>query len=239
MNAVDVCHLTHSFGPRRALDDVTFSVPAGAFAVLLGLNGAGKSTLFSVITRLYHSQSGEVRVFGASLRRSPLAALAETGVVFQASTLDLDLTIRENLRYHGALHGLSQRETDARQDDELRRAGLHERLHDRVRSLSGGLRRRVELVRALLHRPRLLLLDEPTVGLDAAARREFLAYVRSLRDQRQVTVLWATHLMDEVDADDEVLLLHRGRLVRQASAGRLVRETESGSIAHAFAALTG
>jgi ABC-2 type transport system ATP-binding protein len=226
----------HRFGARVALDDVSFAIDAGAFAVLLGPNGAGKTTLFSLATRLYHARTGDIRVFGRLVRDEPYAALALMGVVFQDPTLDLDLTVRENLRYQAALYGLPRAEADARGEAELARLGVAGRLDDKVRALSGGLRRRVEVARALLHGPRLLLLDEPTVGLDLATRRALLAHVRALCAERGIASLWATHLMDEVEDEDPVVLLHEGRVLR---AGRAAELRGEATLAEAFLALTG
>jgi ABC-2 type transport system ATP-binding protein len=208
--------LRHAFGTRVALHDVSFAVPRGAFAVLLGLNGAGKTTLFSVITRLYRAQAGRIAVLGHPLDVAPLRALAAMGVVFQAPTLDPELTVRQSLRYHAALHGLSVPEADERGAAELARLDLAEAMERPVRALSGGERRRVELARALLHAPRLLLLDEPTAGLDPPGRRAILAHVRALCRDRGLAALWATHLLDEVAAGDRLIVLHRGRVRRDA-----------------------
>ncbi len=231
MTALAVQGVSHAFGARVALQDVSFTVPRGAFAVLLGLNGAGKTTLFSVVTRLYRAQAGGVRVLGHALDRAPLDALAAMGVVFQAPTLDPELTVRQSLRYHAALHGLSRREADARAATELARLGLQDALHRPVRALSGGERRRVELARALLHAPGLLLLDEPTAGLDPPARRAILSHVRALCRERGLAALWATHLLDEVEPGDRLVVLHRGRVRHDGVAGL-------GDVGATFAALT-
>ena len=178
--ALDVRHVSHSYGPRKALDDVSFTVPPGAFCVLLGLNGAGKSTLFSLITRLFALRSGSIRLLGLDLSQNPSAALAELGVVFQSRTLDLDLSVAQNFYYHAALHGIGAAEAAARTKKLLEAVELGDRAKDKVRDLSGGQMRRVEIARALLHRPRLLVLDEPTVGLDIGARASILRLVRGL-----------------------------------------------------------
>ena len=238
MNALEVDGLSHFFGARAALKDVAFSIAPGEFTVLLGLNGAGKTTLVSLVTRLYHAHQGRIEVFGRALRDDPSRALASMGVVFQQLTLDLDLTVAENLRYHAALHGFSPAEGRARSEAELARLGVLDRAHDRVRALSGGLRRRVEIARALIHHPLLLLLDEPTVGLDLAARQAILAHVRELCRERRLAVLWATHLMDEVEKADQVVLLHHGSVLRASPAEEILAETGATSMAHAFMALT-
>jgi ABC-2 type transport system ATP-binding protein len=208
--ALEVAGLSHAFGARTVLQDVAFRVRPGDFTVLLGLNGAGKTTLFALITRLFHSRNGSISVFGHDIRREPSAALARMGVVFQQPTLDLDLTVAQNMAYHAALHGMPRRLARERAAVELERSGLASRAHDRARLLSGGQKRRVELARALLHQPGLLLLDEPTVGLDIESRRSLLAHVRELCAERGMGVLWATHLIDEADERARVIVLHQG-----------------------------
>jgi ABC-2 type transport system ATP-binding protein len=193
--------VSHCYGRRQALDDVTFSITPSTFAVLLGLNGAGKSTLFSLITRLYAIQRGHIRIFGRDVGHASSEALRMIGVVFQLRTLDLDLSVIQNLTYHAALHGIGKHDGCARADDVLARIELSDRANDKVRKLSGGQMRRVEIARALLHRPRLLVLDEPTVGLDIKSRADILGYVRRLVVE-DGSVLWATHLIDEVSNDD-------------------------------------
>ena len=238
MTALAVEGLSHAFGRREALREVSFAVEPGAFTVLLGLNGAGKTTLVSLVTGLYHARSGDIRVFGRSLRREPLAALSRMGVVFQAPSLDLDLTVAENLRYHAALHGLSPADAKTRAEEELGRLGVLDRAGDKARALSGGLRRRVEIARALLHRPQLLLCDEATVGLDAAMRRDMLAHVRALCRERGLSVVWATHLIDEVEDADATIVMHRGAVLWSGAAGELARYPGAATISEAFLAMT-
>lgn len=221
MNALEVSDVAFAYGPRQALQGVGFSVAPGGFAALLGPNGAGKSTLIALLTRLYDLQQGDIQVMGCSLRQQPREALRQLGVVFQQSTLDLDLSVEQNLRYHAALHGLAPRAAQVRIDEELARQQLLERRHDKVRALNGGHRRRVEIARALLHRPRLLLLDEASAGLDPASRLALNQHVRQLCRDDGLAVLWTTHLLDEVQASDELLILNRGRLVAQGIAGQI------------------
>lgn len=209
---LEVEGLTFSYGDRFALEDVTFTVAPGSVTALLGPNGAGKTTLFALITRLFDSGIGAVRIGGHDLRRDPLPALACLGIVFQQPTLDLDLTVAQNLRYFASLQGLSRRDAEERIGTELARLDMKEYRNSRVRKLSGGYRRRTEVARALLHRPSLLLLDEPTVGLDVPTRRRIVEHVHALADTEGIAVLWATHLIDEVWDDDHLIVLHRGRI---------------------------
>ncbi len=236
--ALEVAGLTHAFGTRTVLHDVSFSLRPGAFTVLLGQNGAGKTTLFALVTRLYHASQGRIAVFGRPFREDAGAALARMGVVFQQPTLDLDLTVAQNLHYHAALHGMSPAAAAPRIAAELERVGLAGRARDRVRLLSGGQRRRVELARALLHEPSLLLLDEPTAGLDMDSRAFLLDHVRGLCRDRGLAVLWATHLLDEAGADAEVIVLHRGRVLAAGPAAGIVADTGAAGLPAAFAQLT-
>ncbi|MBV8850374.1 MAG: ATP-binding cassette domain-containing protein [Methylobacteriaceae bacterium] len=226
--------VSHSYRERRALDHVSFDVQQGTFAVLLGLNGAGKTTLFSLVTRLYATQSGAIAVLGFDVARDPAQALSRLGVVFQARTLDFDLTVMQNLLYHASLHGIGGREGRELAEETLARTQMRDRAQDKVRVLSGGQMRRIEIARALLHRPSLLLLDEPTVGLDVNARKSILRYVRELVADENIGVLWTTHLIDEVDDSDDLIILHRGRVLAKGIAGDLVREAGASNVAGAF-----
>lgn len=222
---LEVEQLSFAYGPRKALDEVGFRVQPGECAILLGPNGAGKSTLFSLVTRLYDAPAGQIRIAGRSLRQDSYAALSRLGVVFQQPTLDLDLSVAQNLRYHAALHGLSRKEAERRIGEELERQGMYGRRDEKVRQLNGGHRRRVEIARALLHRPVLLLLDEPSVGLDVPSRRALVEYIHALCRSRGVAVLWATHLIDEIGEDDSLIVLHKGQVrakgtVREVLAGQ-------------------
>jgi ABC-2 type transport system ATP-binding protein len=216
--ALAVSGVGHRFGSRRALDDVSLEVPPAAFVALLGPNGAGKTTLFSVVTRLYHNRTGAVRIFGYDMQREPSQALARLGVVFQTRTLDTDLTVRQNLLYHAALHGMPRREAEPRIRGLLERVEMADRLDDKIRALSGGQSRRIEIARSLIHDPRLLLLDEATVGLDLKSRADIVSIVRGLVRDEGLAVLWATHIFDEVEPDDPVVVLHQGRVVARGLA---------------------
>ncbi len=237
--ALSVEGVSHFYGARPALRDVSFTVPPFGFTALLGLNGAGKTTLFSLVTRLYDTRKGTIRVLGHPVAREPAQALRQLGVVFQARTLDLDITVLDNLLYHAALHGIPRRDARQRAMAALAEVELTDRARDRARSLSGGQMRRVEIVRALMHRPRLLVLDEPTVGLDVASRAAILRQVRALVRERGVAVLWATHLLDEIDPSDQLVVLHKGRVLASGRVDAVEAATGTTGLPAAFAALTG
>ncbi|MCC0806576.1 ATP-binding cassette domain-containing protein [Methylobacterium sp. W2] len=225
--ALDVAGVSHRFGARAALSDVSIRVERGRFMALLGPNGAGKTTLFSVITRLYANQDGRVSIFGHGLDREPSRALARLGVVFQARTLDTDLTVEQNLLYHASLHGIARRAAKARIAALLARVGLSDRRDDKVRTLSGGQSRRIEIARSLVHEPKLLLLDEPTVGLDLESRADIVAIVRALVREEGLSVLWATHIFEEIDGADDAVVLHKGRIVARGTAASIAHADET------------
>jgi ABC-2 type transport system ATP-binding protein len=227
-----------SYGSVKALDGVTLALGAGEFVALLGPNGAGKSTLFQLLTGLFVPDGGRIAIDGLDIRRHLVGALARLGVVFQQTTLDLDLTVAANLRFHARLHGLDHRRAAARIGEELERVGLAGEGDHLCRTLSGGNRRKVELARALVHEPKVLIMDEPTVGLDPASRRSLLEHVRTLCREREIGVLWATHLVDEAEAATRVLVLHRGRLVAEGRPAELVGKTGQATLANAFIELT-
>jgi ABC-2 type transport system ATP-binding protein len=237
--ALSIRNVSHSYGARRALTDVTFNVPPASFTALLGLNGAGKSTLFSLITRLFGIQEGHIGIFGHDIGQAPSEALRLMGVVFQPRTLDLDLSVMQNLLYHAALHGIGRPDARSRGGEVLTRIGLADRSGSKVRDLSGGQMRRLEIARALLHRPRLLLLDEATVGLDVKARADILSHVRQLVTEQGIGVLWATHLFDEIVSSDNLVVLHQGRVLAGGEVDRILKETGASDVNSAFMRLTG
>ena len=237
-DALTVGGLTHKIGERAILQDVTLSVPAGRLVTLLGPNGAGKTTLLSLVTRLYTAQHGAISVFGHDVRKESSAALSMIGVVFQQRAIDPDLTARQNLGYHAALHGLPHKVARARIAAELDRMALTRDADRKIRTLSGGESRRIEIARALLHNPKLLLCDEATVGLDVRSRADILSDVRSLVRDRGMAVLWATHLIDEVELDDLIVILHRGRVLRQGRAGEIAKALGAEGLNDAFRRVT-
>jgi ABC-2 type transport system ATP-binding protein len=211
-NGIEIRGLSYAYGARTALDDVSISIRHGCFTALLGPNGAGKSTLVALLSGLFVPDAGHIEVLGIDLGRRPQPALAEMGIVFQQQTLDFDLTVRQNMTYFAALRGLDAGQARPRIDACLARMGLTARDREKVRSLNSGHRRRLEIARALVHEPRFLLLDEPTVGLDVPTRSELVRHVHALCADQHLTVLWATHLVDEVWPEDDLVVLHQGRV---------------------------
>ncbi len=237
-SALEIEGLSFAYGRKKALDDVSFSVNSGDCSILLGPNGAGKSTLFSLITRLYDSRHGSIRLCGFDIKKQSRKALSQLGVVFQQTTLDLDLTVMQNLRYHTALHGISRKLANQRIQEELERLHMFERRKEKVRQLNGGHKRRVEIARALLHRPKLLLLDEPTVGLDVPSRQGIVEHVHALAADKDLAVLWATHLIDEIYPQDHLIVIHGGRVKAKGPVDTVLQETGTDNINEAFKRLT-
>jgi ABC-2 type transport system ATP-binding protein len=231
-------HVVKTYGSIRAVDGVSLAVRPGEFIALLGPNGAGKTTLFQLLSGLFAADSGRIVVMGHDMSRDPVPALARLGVVFQQPTLDLELSVTANLLFHAGLHGMPRAVAIVRIEKELARLGLTERAHDKAAQLSGGNRRRVEFARALLHDPRLLLMDEPTVGLDPQSRSDLLELILAMRTQRSVAVLWATHLCDEVGDADRVIVLHRGKVLADTAPSALVAAAAAATIEEAFLAMT-
>jgi len=213
MPAIKVENVSFAYGSSQALDGVSFSVEKGEIFGLLGPNGGGKTTLFRILCTLLAPQNGRVEVLGVDVEQEPLRVREEIGVVFQSSSLDKELTVRENLVHQGHLYGLRGKDLVKRIGGIMKEFGLESRSSDRVKILSGGFQRRVELAKGLLHSPGVLLLDEPTVGLDPGARYDFWSFLENLRDCHSMTILLTTHLMDEAERCDSLGILSSGKLV--------------------------
>jgi len=236
--ALLVDNVVKTYGAVRALDGVSLAARPGEFIALLGPNGAGKTTLFQLLSGLFAADSGRIEVMGHDMSRDPVPALAGLGIVFQQPTLDLELSVTANLLFHAGLHGIPRAVARPRIERELARLGLAERAHDKAAQLSGGNRRRIELARALLHEPRLLLMDEATVGLDPQSRGDLIRLILAMRAQRALAVLWATHLCDEVPDADRVIVLHRGKVLADTTPAKLVAAAGAPTIEAAFLAMT-
>ena len=235
--ALAIRNVSHRYGAVRALQDISFDIPQGRFCALLGLNGAGKTTLFSLITRLFDIAGGRIAILGHDVRRQPMSAHARLGVVFQARTVDPELTVLQNLVYHGGLHGMPGKVARDRAMTELDRIGLAQQSHKKIRELSGGQVRRVEISRALVHKPRVILLDEATTGLDVDSRLAIQTHLRRLVADEGIAVLWATHLLDEVKADDQVVILHHGQLLANNTGSAIITSQNSDTLADAFGSI--
>ncbi len=236
--ALSVEDLTFSYGGKNALSRVNFKIQPGECTILLGPNGAGKSTLFSLITRLYDTRDGRIELCGLDIKRQTRLALAKLGVVFQQATLDMDLTVMQNLRYHTSLHGMGRKLAEQRIQIELERLAMYDRRFEKIRQLNGGHRRRVEIARALLHKPSLLLLDEPTVGLDVPSRLAIVDYVHHLVAEEGLGVLWASHLIDEIYPGDHLIVLHQGQVKANGTVDDVLKITGAPTIKDAFYLLT-
>lgn len=230
--------VSKAYGKVQALKQLSLHVAAGEFVALLGPNGAGKSTLFQLLSGLFNADSGQIVIAGHALHRAPTQALAHLGIVFQQATLDLSMSVLANLKFHARLHGMGAK-TAERIQTELTRLQLTEHQQHTCSKLSGGNRRRVELVRALLHEPNVLLMDEATVGLDPASRSNLVQYVHTLCHTRDMGVLWATHLVDEVAQADRVIVLHNGEQLAVGTPAQLQQLTQTHCLADAFLQLTG
>ena len=235
-HGVEISEVSHNFGQKRVLDQITLSIKKGTFCALLGPNGAGKSTLFSALTRLLIPAQGTIKIHGNDIHKSPRPALSNIGVVFQQQTMDLDLTVFQNLRYFGKLQGMSGRDLSQRVDQVLTLLNMAERSHEVVRTLNGGHRRRAEIARSLIHDPKVLLLDEATVGLDPETRKSITDDMHKIAQTKGKTILWATHLCDEVGDDDQLVILHNGKILRNGQAHEIAN---GGNLLNVFLSLTG
>ena len=218
---IQVDNLTHRYGDRVALSNVSFEVKKGEIFGLLGPNGGGKSTLFRILSTMMTPTEGSAKLAGFDVGRQPSEVRRNVGVVFQTQSLDKALTVEENLRAQGHLHGLSGAVLRERMEKAMDQLGLADRRKDLVETLSGGLRRRVEIAKALLHRPQILLMDEASTGLDPSARRDLSRHVETLRQSQGVTILLTTHILEEADRCDRLVLLHQGEIVAEGSPSEL------------------
>ena len=235
-HGIEISEVSHNFGQKRVLDQITLTIKKGTFCALLGPNGAGKSTLFSALTRLLMHTQGTIKIHGNDIHKSPRPALSNIGVVFQQQTMDLDLTVFQNLRYFGKLQGMAGKDLNQRIDQVLTLLNMAERSHEVVRTLNGGHRRRAEIARSLIHDPKVLLLDEATVGLDPETRKSITDDMHKIAQTKGKTILWATHLCDEVGDDDQLVILHNGKILRNGPAQEIAN---GGNLLDVFLSLTG
>lgn len=237
INQLEIKNVSYKYDKELVLKNINLNIKEASFLVLLGLNGAGKSTLFALITRLLKLQEGEIFINSHSLSNYK-KALANIGIVFQEPTLDLDLTVKQNLIFYGSLKGISFKETMNSIQDELKTLELEDKLDTKVRSLNGGHRRRVEILRALIDNPKLILLDEATSGLDIKSRYSIIAYVKEIVKKRGISVLWITHLFDEIDENDDVAIIKKGEIITNGIVKDIVEENNMDSLTEVFEYLT-
>ena len=222
--AVDIAHLAYRYGEREAIHDLSFSIEEREIFAILGPNGSGKTTLFRILSTLMIPVAGRALILGFDAARDPNNLRRHIGVVFQAQSIDIKLTAAENLRHQGHLYGLRGARLKSRIQEMLTRVGLADRAREKAETFSGGMQRRLELAKGLLHHPSVLLLDEPTTGLDPGARRDLWQYLQILRDEEKVTVIVTTHLMEEAEHCDRLAILNEGKLVALGTPAELKHE---------------
>jgi ABC-2 type transport system ATP-binding protein len=213
MPAVEIDHISKRYGRTLALDDVAFDVPRGTVFALLGPNGAGKTTLLHILCTILAPDTGTARIDGIDVRRNPLGARQSLGVVFQEPSLDDRLTVEENLEFHGMVYGVAKPLRRKRIAEMLNLVELEKWRGTLARALSSGMKRRLEIARALIHDSRILFLDEPTAGLDAQSRERIWQYLRNARSERELTAIVTTHYIEEVENCDRVCIIDRGRIL--------------------------
>lgn len=229
--------VSKSYGKIEALKDVSLNIYQGEFVGLLGPNGAGKSTMFQIIAGLFAPDAGAVSIFGRRYKDDPSAILSRLGVVFQDRSADLDLSIKANLAFHGRLFGLSGKQLQDRIMEQTARFGMQDMPHRRVRQLSGGQQRKVEIARALMNRPGLIIMDEATAGLDAPSRSALVKDIFSMAKDEGVSILWATHLVDEVAQADRVILLQSGNILADSTPDGMCDQAGVSDLTDAYARL--
>ncbi len=222
------------FNSFQALNNISLEIKSGELVVLLGPNGAGKSTLFSIITGLSRADSGSCFINGCDIAFNSINALKNLGIVFQQPTIDLELTIKENLLFHSRLHGLKLQNVKKKIENELSRSGLEKKINNKVRTLSGGERRKIELIRSLLHNPKMLLLDEPTVGLDPGSRTDLMKKIIKIKKSETLSILWTTHLVDEAEKADKIVILSKGEIVAMGNKLKILRIAKEKKLEKAF-----
>ena len=231
---LEIKNIQKFYNSFNALDSISLKVNLGELVVLLGPNGAGKSTLFSIITGLSSADKGECFINGYNIKEDGIRALKCLGVVFQQPTIDLELSVKENLLFHCRLHGLELQKVIKTIESELKSSGLEKKINNKVRTLSGGERRKVELIRSLLHKPLMLLMDEPTVGLDPGSRADLLKKIVNLKLQGTISVLWTTHLVDEAEKADKIIILNKGKIQAMGTKAQILDKAKEKKLERAF-----
>ena len=233
-NIMKVENLTKYYNDFLALQKINISLKTGELVVLLGPNGAGKSTLFSIMSGMLSPDKGDCYISGKSIMHEPVLALKNLGIVFQQPTIDTELTVLDNLFFHARLHGVEINNIKKYIFEELSSYNLEKKINKKVKILSGGEKRKVELIRSLIHKPKVLLMDEPTVGLDPTSRKELLTKVLDLKNKDKISILWTTHLVDEAEKADKVIVLSKGEVVKIGAPSEIIKTMKAQSLDHAF-----
>ena len=231
---LNVINIEKRYSELRVLKKISFSIKPGELVVLLGPNGAGKSTLFSIISGLITPDKGDCFVVENSITIEPVKALKGLGIVFQQSTIDTELTILENLLFHARLQGLNLELIKKEITEEITKFNILKKLNNKVKTLSGGEKRKVELIRSILHKPKMLLMDEPTVGLDPSSRVDLMNKIINLKKNKNLSILWATHLVDEAEKADKIIILNKGSIIAIGTPNYLIKKTKSSNLNKAF-----
>jgi ABC-2 type transport system ATP-binding protein len=233
-NILKIENLTKYYNDFLALNKINIDIKAGELVTLLGPNGAGKSTLFSILSGMLSPDRGDCYISGKSIIHEPVLALKNLGIVFQQPTIDTELTVLDNLFFHARLHGIKTKKIKEYIFKELVSYNLENKMHKKVKILSGGEKRKVELIRSLIHKPKVLLMDEPTVGLDPSSRKELLLKVHNLKNKDKLSILWTTHLVDEAEKADKVIVLNKGEILKIGTPYEIIKKMNVQSLERAF-----
>jgi ABC-2 type transport system ATP-binding protein len=237
---IEVVNATKKFGDFTAVDDISFSIKTGELFALLGPNGAGKSTTIKMLTTLLRPTAGKLSLNGHDVVKNQSAARKSFGIVFQDPSVDTELTAYENMEIHAIMYGVSKRELPGRIEDLLTLVELWDRRDSLVRTFSGGMKRRLEIARGLLHHPKILFLDEPTLGLDAQTRNLLWDYVQRLSREKNMTVLFTTHYLEEAEANaTRIAFIDHGKIIVIGTAAELLKQTKTKTLEQAYLKLTG
>ncbi len=240
MLAIEVKGLVRKFGDFAAVDSISFSVAQGSVFAFLGPNGAGKSTTIKMLTTLLNPTSGSIRLNGLDVIKDPNEVRKNFGIVFQDPSVDDELTAYENMDFHGVLYNVQNGERPARIEQLLKFVELWDRKNDLVKHFSGGMKRRLEIARGLLHHPKILFLDEPTIGLDPQTRNHIWNYISKLNKEEGTTIFFTTHYMDEADKiADNIAVIDHGKILVEGTPAKLKKDTGCNTLEDAFIKLTG
>lgn len=237
---IEVKNLVKKYGGFEAVRDISFSVGEGEVFAFLGPNGAGKTTTIKMLTTLLHPTSGEIKINGFDPVHEQSAVRRSFGIVFQDPSLDEELTAKENMEFHGVVYGVPKELRRRRIEELLRFVDLWDRQNDLVKNFSGGMRRRLEIARGLIHHPKIFFLDEPTLGLDPQTRNHMWNYLRDLNAKEGITVFFTTHYMEEAEREaGRIAIIDKGKIIAEGNSADLKKQTGGANLEEAFLKLTG